>query len=142
MTRLAKPAAALVTSLCLAAACGGSGSSGAGSATSVPPTAPGPTSQAPTGPQLVAQYKCGNCHSIDGTSGIGPTWKGLAGSTVKLSDGSSVTADQAYLIRSIESPDAQIVSGYQPGVMAGVVPPGTVSAADAATIAAYIETLK
>jgi hypothetical protein len=141
MTRLATPAAALVTSLCLAA-CGGSGGSGAGSATSVPPTAPGQTGQAPTGQQLVVQYKCGNCHSINGTGGIGPTWKGLAGSTVKLSDGSTVTADQAYLIRSIESPDAQIVAGYQPGVMAGVVPPGTVPAADAATIAAYIETLK
>jgi hypothetical protein len=40
---------------------------------------------------------------------------------VMLTDGETVTADDAYLEQSISSPDAKIVKGYQPGVMSAAV---------------------
>ena len=69
------------------------------------------------GSELATNYGCRNCHSSDGSVGIGPSWAGLAGATVALSDGSSVIADTAYLAESIQSPDAKIVAGFSPGVM-------------------------
>ena len=73
------------------------------------------------GEELFSSDGCSACHSLNGTKGVGPTVKGLAGSRVELSDGSTVTADDTYLAKSITDPDAQIVVGYQKGVMtAGV----------------------
>ena len=60
---------------------------------------------------------CSACHSLTGAAGVGPTFKGLAGSQVTLAEGTTVTADDAYLERSITSPDAQIVKGYSAGIM-------------------------
>lgn len=96
--------------------------------TSQPPTTT--TSTAPTtttassgaagvarGEQLFTADGCASCHSLDGTTSVGPTMQGLAGSTVTLSDGSTATADDAYLTRSITDPDAEIAKGFQPGIM-------------------------
>lgn len=47
--------------------------------------------------RLANQRGCLSCHSTDGSSGVGPTWKGLAGSAVRLANGSTVTADGEYL---------------------------------------------
>ena len=47
------------------------------------------------GKALVAQNGCGGCHSLDGSKLVGPTWHGLFGSQVKLSNGQTVTADEA-----------------------------------------------
>jgi cytochrome c oxidase subunit 2 len=58
-------------------------------------------------------FGCNACHSLDGTAGVGPTWQGLFGSQIRLADGSTVTADEAYLIESIRNPGATIVEGYQ-----------------------------
>ncbi|MCP3997827.1 MAG: cytochrome c [bacterium] len=60
---------------------------------------------------------CRNCHSTDGSSGLGPTWAGLGGSSVELTDGTTVTATAGYLAESIRSPDAKIVAGFAPGLM-------------------------
>jgi cytochrome c oxidase subunit 2 len=57
------------------------------------------------------------CHSVDGTQIVGPTWQGLAGSTVPLSDGTTVVADTDYLLKSILDPNGQIHEGFQPGIM-------------------------
>ena len=65
------------------------------------------------GKALVAANGCAACHSIDGSAGIGPTWAGLAGSTVELSGGSTVPADDAYIAESISSPQAKIVAGFE-----------------------------
>jgi cytochrome c2 len=94
------------------------------------------------GQSLFASLGCSNCHSISGQTGAGPSLKGVAGSTVQLTTGQSVTADDAYLLRSIEQPDAQIVQGFSKGVMSGVIKPGSVSQADAQALVAYIKTLK
>ena len=62
--------------------------------------------------------------------------------TVKLTTGRTVTANDAYLLLAIENPDKQIVAGYQPGIMSGSIPKGSISAADAAKLVAYIKSLR
>ncbi|MCX8063496.1 MAG: cytochrome c oxidase subunit II, partial [Anaerolineales bacterium] len=62
------------------------------------------------------QYGCLSCHSVDGSKLVGPTWLGLFGSEVKLADGRTVIADEAYIIESIRNPGAAIVQGY-PNIM-------------------------
>jgi cytochrome c oxidase subunit 2 len=90
----------------------------------------------------VEDRACLSCHSTDGTRLAGPTWKGLAGSTVELSDGRRVVADRAYLRRAIQDPDAETVKGFPSGLMASVIRPGSVNDQDADAIVAYLETLK
>jgi cytochrome c oxidase subunit 2 len=57
------------------------------------------------------------CHSTGGADGIGPTWKGLFGSQTTLANGSTVTADEAYIRESIVQPNAKVVEGFQPNIM-------------------------
>src|SRR5581483_8690965 len=93
--------------------------------TSAPAPAGGPV---PVTAALVAQGKslyqsdgCSACHSLSGSAGAGPSFKGLAGSTVTLATGQSTTADDAYLERSIADPDAQIVKSYRAGIMPAAI---------------------
>lgn len=100
-----------------------------------------PANPAVHGQDIARQLGCIACHSSDGQKLIGPTWKGLYGSQVALSDGTTVTADDAYLNESILKPNAQIVAGYPPGVM----PEGydkLLSPDDVSAIVAYIRTLE
>jgi cytochrome c oxidase subunit II len=55
---------------------------------------------------------CSQCHSIDGVSGTGPSWKNLYGSQQPLSDGTTVLADEDYLRTSVLYPAKQVVKGY------------------------------
>ena len=66
---------------------------------------------------LVRAVGCEACHSSDGSEGIGPTWQGVYLSQVTLSDGSAVIADDAYLLRAIVDPNAEVVEGFEPGLM-------------------------
>jgi cytochrome c oxidase subunit 2 len=56
---------------------------------------------------------CSGCHSVDGSPLAAPTWLGLVGREELLDDGSTVIADEAYINKSIVSPAAQIVDGFQ-----------------------------
>jgi cytochrome c2 len=94
------------------------------------------------GQQLYASLGCQGCHTVNGQNATGPTFKGLDGSKVALTDGKTVTADDPYLLESIEDPDAQIVKGYAKGVMSSVIKKGQVSKSDAQALVAYIRTLK
>ncbi|MGH9351125.1 MAG: cytochrome c oxidase subunit II, partial [Terriglobia bacterium] len=67
-------------------------------------------SMAAAGATLYEQYGCITCHG----TGKGPPWVGLYDSKVRLSDGTTVIADDAYIRRSILEPSAQIVAGYKP----------------------------
>lgn len=69
------------------------------------------------GQRWAQTYGCLACHSLDGTTIVGPTWQGLFGSQVELTDGTTVTADENYLHNSIADPNAQVVVGFQPGIM-------------------------
>jgi cytochrome c2 len=94
------------------------------------------------GGQLYSSLACAGCHSLNGSKSIGPTFKGLFGSKVKLSNGQTVTADEAYLLQSIEDPDAQIVMGFAKGVMSSAVKPHSVSQADAKALVDFIKSQK
>jgi cytochrome c oxidase subunit 2 len=69
------------------------------------------------GARWAKQYACAACHSIDGSAVVGPTWKGLYGKQETLTDGTAVAVDDAYLIRSVIDPNAQVVQGFNPGIM-------------------------
>ena len=92
------------------------------------------------GQQLVQQYGCITCHSLDGSSKIGPTWKGLYESTVILNDGTTLTADQGYLQSSILEPNLHIVEGYPSNVMPSFSE--ILDQTQVESIVAYIESLK
>lgn len=66
------------------------------------------------GEKLYVSKGCNACHSIDGTNGVGPTWKGHFGTARPLANGESVTMDESYIHESIIKPQSKIVAGYQP----------------------------
>lgn len=101
--------------------------------TATSPTATATTVAPSLGPvtvtsALVAQGKhlfsadgCSACHSLNGTPGVGPSLKGLAGSRVALTSGQTVTASDAYLERMISNPGALVVKGYSGSVMGAAI---------------------
>jgi cytochrome c oxidase subunit 2 len=66
------------------------------------------------GREAASQRGCFNCHTVDGQPHIGPSFAGLYGSTVQLTDGRTIVADEAYLTRSMMDPQVEIVAGYKP----------------------------
>lgn len=64
------------------------------------------------GEQLFTSNACQTCHSLDGTRLVGPSLAGLFGKERQFEDGSSVEADEDYIIESITNPGAKIVEGY------------------------------
>lgn len=100
---------------------------------------PAGMSLADYGKQLYGSQGCKACHSTDGSRIVGPTWKGLYGSTVHLSDGTTVTADDNYIRRSVLDPGAQIVQSY-PNVMPTFQ--GQLNDEQINAIIAYIKSLK
>lgn len=101
-----------------------------------------PESAAARGRELYTGLGCASCHSVDGSRLVGPTWKDLYGSEVRLDDGSTETADDTYLRESILQPSAKTVEGYPPGLMETVIKPGSVSDEQVASLIAYIKTLR
>lgn len=63
------------------------------------------------GNQVSSSNGCASCHGSSGQGGVGPAWRGLAGSMVELEDGTLVLADDAYLERAITDPEADIRAG-------------------------------
>ena len=92
------------------------------------------------GKSLSTQFSCEGCHTTSGAASSGPTWKGLAGRTVKLTTGQSVQATDGYLVWSIEQPDAQIVAGFSSGIMTTAI--GNISLPQAKALVAYIKSVK
>jgi len=82
---------------------------------------------------------CNSCHSVDGTSSKGPTWKGLFGKTESFADGSTQVVDAAYLEQSMLQPNAKVVKGYEP-----IMPTfqGLLRNHEIKGLVAYIESLK
>ena len=87
-----------------------------------------PLPYADVGKKLYTTMGCAQCHSINGSQGQGPTWKGLYKSDVEFSKsnvpGYSLKESDddakwdAYLRESILQPDVKIVQGFQ-----NVMPP-------------------
>ena len=94
------------------------------------------------GRKLYYDDSCRGCHTIDGKGNAGPTFKHLYGRRVKLRSGKTVTANDAYLLRSIMNPNADIVATYLPNVMTMVIRKGTVPRTDALALVAFIKSLR
>ncbi|HEX7128060.1 MAG TPA: cytochrome c oxidase subunit II [Thermodesulfobacteriota bacterium] len=90
------------------------------------------------GQRVAADQGCLGCHTVNGTRGLGPTWRDLYGSTVSLTDGSRVTADEAYLTESMMDPQAKVVAGYPP-VMPSYL--GILEAPETAALVQFIKSI-
>lgn len=90
------------------------------------------------GQLLVQQNGCTACHSLTGGTIVGPTWLGLFGSQVELSNGTTVTADDAFISESITNPQAKIVKGFESVQMVQY----TFTPDELSAIVAYIKTIK
>ena len=66
------------------------------------------------GMKLYKSKICFTCHTLDGSKLIGPSWKGIYGKMEKLADGSEELVDDAYIKKSILTPNANITAGYEP----------------------------
>ena len=91
-------------------------------------------------PGMLAEHGCLDCHSLDGSEDVGPTFRGLYGSRrVVLRDGRQreLVADEDYLRRAIEEPDAEYVKDFDINM------PGPEDLDEAATqaIIEYLKTL-
>jgi len=96
----------------------------------------------PAGQRLLTERGCVSCHSLFGSTLVGPTFKGLYGSTVSLMTGNqsrTVVADSAYIVESIIRPTADVTVGF-PNTM----PSGrdVLSDEEIAEIILYLKTLK
>ncbi len=69
------------------------------------------------GAKLYNTMGCSGCHSIDGTKGVGPSWKSLAGYPQKLTNGKTTIADYAFLREMILDPGKMNLAGYPAGIM-------------------------
>jgi cytochrome c oxidase subunit II len=88
------------------------------------------------GKTLFSSKGCVACHSLDGSRGAGPTFKGLYGRKEKMSDGKIITVDDDYIVESIKDPAAKVVNGFQP-----VMPKLPVTDEEIKQIITYIKTL-
>ena len=91
---------------------------------------------ASSGAELAQSKGCTACHSQDGSKMLGPTWKGLFGSTRVLTSGQSIEVTDAYLMESIFQPNAKIAKGFPP-----VMPPPVISEQEAQAIIELIKSL-
>lgn len=94
------------------------------------------------GKVLSRQKGCVSCHTTDGRPSVGPTWKGVAGSKVVLDDGTTVTADDAYLTESILHPSVKTVKGFKAGQMETVIKENSLTPDEVKALVAYIKTLR
>lgn len=101
----------------------------------------GSNSESPeqAGQHLFTTLACISCHGEgNGPGPRAPSLRGVYGSTVKLSDGRTVMADDAYLRESVLDPGAKIVAGYD-----NIMPTfqGVVSEDQLLELFAYIKSL-
>ncbi len=85
------------------------------------------------GAALYRRAGCPGCHEV---GAVAPSLAGLAGRTVMLADGRSVTADAAYLRESILDPGAKVVATYPPSMPSYR---GHLSDAQISTLVQYLE---
>lgn len=95
------------------------------------------------GKQIIQQLGCNACHSTDGTKIVGPSYLGIYGHEVTVeTDGSERTliVDDEYIRRSILDPNADIVKGFNKGLMLSYK--DQVSDEEIDLIIAYIKSLQ
>ena len=93
----------------------------------------------PRGLTVLNEQGCIGCHSLDGSSGVGPSLYQLAGEEQDVErDGKKIEIkiDADYLKRSIREPNAEIVEGFQP--MMPAYDQSTISDADLQAVVDYL----
>lgn len=96
----------------------------------------------PEGLTLLRNTGCLACHSVDGSKLVGPSFKGYWGSERVITEEGverSVTADEAYTLKSIYDPNSQVVKGFSPGLMQSYT--DVVSEEDALKMIEYLKEL-
>lgn len=94
------------------------------------------------GRQVIDRNGCIACHSLDGRSIVGPTFKGKYGTNVTVvTNGQEreVLYDFDYIKRSIYEPDADISKGFRPGQMISYL--GEISEQEIEFIVEFLKTL-
>ena len=79
---------------------------------SATPTAP--HSAPGIGARLYQTKGCVQCHTIDGSPKIGPSFKGSWGSEIVLAGGLTLRFDEAYVRESLMRPQAKARAGFPP----------------------------
>jgi cytochrome c oxidase subunit 2 len=99
-----------------------------------------PMPPAMMGRRLATNKGCVACHSDDGSKRIGPSYKGLFGSTVELTNGKKVKADENYIRESILTPQVKIVKGFENAIM----PPfaGQLDDSEVGALVEYIKSVR
>jgi cytochrome c oxidase subunit II len=95
------------------------------------------------GLQVLKKNACISCHSLDGIKIVGPSFKGIWGKTetVITKDAErAITIDEAYIKHSIIEPNADVVKGFNKGLMISYKE--LVSEQEMSDIIEFIKTLK
>jgi cytochrome c oxidase subunit 2 len=95
-----------------------------------------------TGRRIMQNIGCFACHTTDGNKLVGPSFKGIWGEEVTVTTGGEkrqVVVDEEYIRRSIYDPNADIVDGYNKGLMLSYE--GQLSEEDVENIIEYLKTL-
>lgn len=97
----------------------------------------------PIGLQVIKKNACTACHSFDGTKLVGPSFKGLMGRKEMVETAGEkreITVDSDYIKKSITDPNADIVEGFNKGLMQSYKE--SISDEELNEIVKYLETLK
>ena len=89
------------------------------------------------GMKLLDAKGCLACHSVDGSAGVGPTFKGAWGAPLQLADGSTRTLDSALFVEKVHHPDTISIKDFPP-----VMPVIPLTDDEMAQIEAYLEGLQ
>ena len=92
------------------------------------------------GHEVMEKHGCLGCHSEDGTSKVGPTFKGIWGRSVTVVTNGmerTITVDDAYLRRSLLEPGADVVKGFPP-----IMPSFSLKEEELSALLEYLKGLK
>jgi cytochrome c oxidase subunit 2 len=95
------------------------------------------------GLKIMRQNGCIACHSVDGSTIVGPSFKGVFGEpTTVIVNGNEqqVTVDENYIRESLMQPNAKVVKGFREGLMQSYQ--GILTDDDIKQISEYLQTLK
>jgi len=95
-----------------------------------------------TGRRIMQNIGCFACHSLDGSRLVGPSFKGIWGEEITVvtdGDERQVTVDEEYIRRSIYEPNADVVDGFNKGLMLSYE--GQLSEEDVNNIIEYLKTV-
>jgi cytochrome c oxidase subunit 2 len=93
------------------------------------------------GEMLYSKKGCNQCHTVDGTPRVGPTWKQPDwGKMITMDDGQQVKMDENYVKESILNPNAKARPNFPKGTMPSFE--GQLKDSELNGLIAYIKSLK